>query len=311
MKVSIIMCAYNVAEFIERAIDSIIAQSYQNWELIICNDASTDATVAIISKYLNDPRIILIDQKTNVGYVKNKNFAFTHATGQLLTQLDADDTCPNDRIEKQVNAFINHPDIKICGTNYQQIDLNDKPLLTKHYEQDFLIKEIENIYPFWFPGLMFKKELFDEFGYFSEYFCGIFGDDNYWAVRVNRKYPIYFIKDILYNYRINPNSLTNVFDNPRKLIVSEIILELINQQKAKSTDWLQDGEEEKMSAFETSLLSDNNLMAEKYRLWAAKAIDKKDLKQAKALLEKSINLQGHTKDVYKTMIYYLRRKIFK
>lgn len=297
-------------DFIERAIDSIVAQTYKDWELIISNDASTDNTVGIIAKYLNDTRIKLLDQPTNIGYVKNKNSAFTYATGLLYTQLDADDTCAPDRIEKQVNIFLQHPEIKICGTNYQQIDLNDQAIEAKQYADDFLIEEIQNIYPFWFPGLMFRKELLEEFGKFSEYFAGIYGDDNYWTIRVNRKYPIYFIKEVLYNYRINPNSLTNVLDNPRKLIVTEIIFELVNQQRAQSTDWLHDGAYHKMKNFEETLLSDNMLMAEKYRLWAAKAIDKKDLKQAKALLEKSIKLQGRTKDVYKTMLYYLRRKIF-
>lgn len=310
MKVSIIMCAYNVEEFIERAIESIIMQSYQNWELIISNDASTDKTLSIIRKYTSDARIILIDQFTNLGYVKNKNLAFAAASGELLTQLDADDTCPPDRIEKQVNVFLRHPEIQICGTNYQQVDTSDVALAPQEYSDDFLIDVPKDIYPFWYPGLMFRKGLLSEVGYFSEYFTGIYGDDYYWTIRVNKKYPIYFINDVLYNYRINPNSLTNVFDNPRKLIVSEIVLELLRQQQQKGSDWLQEGETHKMKDFEQKLLGDTRLMAEKYRLWAAKAIDKKDLKLAKRLLVRSVKLRSTNKDIYKTMLYYLRRNIF-
>lgn len=174
-----------------------------------------------------------------------------------------------------------------------------------------LITSIKEEYPFWFPGLMFRRELITEFGLFSEYFSGIFGDDNYWTVRVNRKYPIYFIKDILYNYRINPNSLTNVYNNPRKLIVAEILRKLVEQQVNSNTDWLEQGEYEKMTAYEQELLNNKNLMAEKYRLWAAKAIDKRDMKQAKILLGKSLKLQSSNQETYKTMLYYLRRKLFK
>ena len=311
MKVSIIMCAYNVSQFIDRAISSILAQTYQDWELIICDDRSSDNTVGQIKKYLSDPRIKLHRQPKNIGYVKNKNFAFSLITGELITQLDADDTCAPERIARQVSVFERFPDIKICGSNYQQINLKDEPLEAKHYTEDFLINEILDAYPFWFPGLMFRSSLIHEFGLFSEYFSGIYGDDHHWTLRVNRKYPIYFIKDILYNYRINPDSLTNVYNNPRKLIVSEIIKKLADQQKQNHSDWLEQGQFHKMQAYEKELLSDNNLMAEKYRLWAAKAIDKNDLRQAKALLGTSLKLQGSNQDTYKTMLYYLRRKIFK
>ena len=310
MKVSIIMCAYNVAEFIERAIDSIVAQTYSNWELIISNDGSTDETLAIIERYLNDPRVHLVNQPVNQGYVANKNIAFTYATGELLTQLDADDTCHPERIEKQVQLLTRKPELMICGTNYQQIDLRDQAVEGSHYPSDFLINEPRTTYPFWFPGLMFRRSLLEEFGPYSDYFAGIYGDDYHWTIRVNRRYPIYFINEILYNYRINPGSLTNIFDNPRKLIVSEIISELLKQQKESGKDWIEEGEHAKMRQFEAELLSNSALMAEKYRLWAAKAIDKRDLKLAKSLLEKSIKLQTSNKDIYKTILYYVRRRIF-
>jgi len=65
-----------------------------------------------------------------------------------------------------------------------------------------------------------------------------------------------------------------------------------------------------MRAYEYELLNNKTMMAEKYRLWAAKAIDKNDLKQARALLSKSLKMQGGNQETYKTMIYYLRRKFF-
>ncbi|MBS1781998.1 MAG: glycosyltransferase family 2 protein [Bacteroidetes bacterium] len=310
MTVSIIMCAYNVSEFIDRAIQSILTQTYQQWELIICDDASTDDTVNKIKPYLSDKRIHLHVQPQNIGYLKNKNHAFTLYSGDLLTQLDADDTCPPERLEKQVDVFLKHPEIKICGSNFQQIDLNDCPLESVAYKEDLIISKIQDNYPFWFPGLMFRTDLIQEFGLFSEYFIGIFGDDNYWAVRVNRKYPIYFIKDVLYNYRINPNSLTNVFNNPRKLIVMEIVQKLIDQQRNTGTDWLEQNQESDMHSFEQQLLNNKKLMAEKYRLWCAKAIDKNDLKQAKSLLSLSFSLQRTNTATLKTAFYYLRRKLF-
>jgi len=310
MKVSIIMCAYNVSQFIERAVESVLAQTWTDWELIICDDRSTDNTVDLIRPYLSDPRIKLYQQDQNTGYLRNKNFAFTLATGELLTQLDADDTCSPQRLEKQVAVFEKYPDIKICGSNYCQIDLQDQQLEAKNYENDFLIDQPVEPYPFWFPGLMFRRELLGEFGLFSEYFSGIFGDDHYWVMRVNGKYPVYFIKDILYHYRINPNSITNVFDSQRKLIVSEILCKLRQQQLQEKTDWLEQGKEGKMRAYENELLSNKTLMAEKYRTWAAKAIDKNNFAQAKALLRKSLRLNV-SPETFKTCLYYFRQSVFK
>jgi glycosyltransferase involved in cell wall biosynthesis len=311
MKVSIIMCAYNVSQFIERAVESVIAQTWTDWELIICDDRSTDNTIALIQPYLSDPRIKLYQQDKNTGYLRNKNFAFTLATGDLLTQLDADDTCPPQRLERQVAVFEKYPNIKICGSNYCQIDLNDRPLAAKRYEKDFIIDYPVEEYPFWFPGLMFRRELVEEFGLFSEYFSGIFGDDHYWVLRVNSKYPVYFIKDILYHYRINPDSITNVLDSQRKLIVTEILGKLRQQQLQEKTDWLEQGDENKMRSYESELLSNKTLMAAKYRTWAAKAIDKNNFKQAKALLRKSLGLNAISPETFKTCLYYIRQSVFR
>lgn len=310
MKVSIIMCAYNAAAFIEKAVESILGQTYTNWELIISDDASTDNTLAIVSRYLADPRIRLIQQPVNLGFLKNKNAAFSVAGGELVTQLDSDDTCPPDRLEKQVNVFASYPEIKICGGNFYLINLRDEPIqhTLQTYPTDFLIAEISESYPFVFAGIMFRKELMEEFGLLSEYFIGTHGEDHYWTARVNKKYPIYFLKDVIYHYRINPDSVTHVYNNPRKLIADEIIRKLIRQQKDTGTDWLETESAHLMKAYEAALFRNRKLMSEKYRVWAAKALDKKDKKEAAMLLKKAFFLYPANSTTYKTLLYYLKTK---
>lgn len=307
MKVSVLMCAYNAAPYINKAIESIIAQTYGNWELLISNDASTDNTQAIIEKYLADSRIKLFNQPKNLGYLDNKNWLFKQAEGTLITQLDADDTCCSERLAKQVQVFIDNPSVMICATNHKLIDPADNllqpPTLHNH---DLIIKEIQLEYPFWYSSLMFRKEVIEEFGLFSSYFSGIAGDDQYWAFKVNQRYPIYFLKDILYHYRIHPESYTNVLDNERKLITPDILAELFRQIKETGTDYLEMGMVEKMHQFEQRLYSDKKLMAEKYRLWAAKAVDKKNWEQARILLKKSMQLNRWNNVTNRTFIYFLR-----
>ncbi len=311
MKVSIMMCAYNTSAYIREAIESILAQTYSNWELIIGDDCSTDDTAAIIKSYLVDKRIKLIAHKTNMGYIKNKNSIFTAATGELLTQLDADDTCPPDRIEKQVAVFEAYPEMKICGSNYKTIDTTGNTLETFYYDQDFVINELLRPYPFWYPGMMFRKEIVDEFGLFSEYFDSIYGDDNYYVYRINSKYPIYFIKEPLYYYRIHPTSITNIHDQPRKLIADDILKELFTQRKNTGTDWLEEQQYDKMKAYENKLFNNKRLMAEKYRIWAAKAIDNNNWPQARFFLKKSMSLSLANTRTYATLSYYLRNKFLK
>ncbi|MBZ0100488.1 MAG: glycosyltransferase family 2 protein [Taibaiella sp.] len=144
MKVSIIMCSYNTGRYIGKAIECILAQTYTNWELIISDDRSKDNSAEVIRPYLSDARIQLYVQEQNQGYVKNKNSAMRRATGDLVTQLDSDDMCPPDRIEKQVSVFIKNPEIKICGSDFKAIGVDDKPLnviefdsYDRGYKEDF------------------------------------------------------------------------------------------------------------------------------------------------------------------------------
>lgn len=318
MKVSIIMCSYNSAQYVGKAIECILAQTYTDWELIISDDKSKDNSIDVITPYLKDSRIQLHVHDKNQGYVKNKNSALRKASGELVTQLDSDDLCPPDRIEQQVNVFINNPDIKICGSDFQAIGVDDKPLHViefnegkqKHHK-DFLIKDLSLSYPFWFPGLMWRKELFDEVGYFSEYFNGIYGDDHYWTYKVQQRYPIYYLKDCLYYYRINPESITNVLDDKRKLIAQDVIAELHRLITETGTDWLEQGKIDEAAAFEQKLFNDKALMAKRYRMWAAKAVDKKNWKQAIDLLKKHFECSLTDMAGYRTLFYYIRSRYLK
>lgn len=304
------MCSYNAEEYVGLAIESIINQTYTNWELLIVDDASTNNTREVIKAYLGDPRIQLIEQPRNVGYLRNKNYGFTLTTGDLVTQLDSDDTCPADRLQKQVAVFTQHPEIQICGSNYCQIDQYGTPLPHKEYPADFIVKEPGGEYPFWFPGLMFRSSVVKEFGLFSEYFIDFYGDDHYWTIRVNQKYPIYFIKDVLYHYRVNPNSMTNSLKNPRQMIVTEVIDFLNKQQQETGTDCLERGRPEELLQFEHDLLHSKTIMSEKYRIWAARALDMNKFDSARQLLNKAFRLNKWNMNYYRTLKYFYTKKYF-
>ncbi len=119
--VSVIIPAYNCERFIIQSLDSIINQTYQNLEIIVCDDASKDKTRKIIDSY-SDPRIKRFHNEYNMGYLITWNKLMAFATGEYITFQDADDVSDTKRIEILLKAFYNFPEISAVGSNYQWIE---------------------------------------------------------------------------------------------------------------------------------------------------------------------------------------------
>ena len=98
--VSVIMPVYNAEEFVGEAIQSILDQTYSDFEFLIYNDASTDQSLEIIQSF-TDPRIKLIDSKINTGYLKHLNEGIKLAKGKYIARMDADDIALPERIENR------------------------------------------------------------------------------------------------------------------------------------------------------------------------------------------------------------------
>ena len=111
--VSIVMPAYNAAAYIGEAVDSVLAQTWTNWELLIVNDGSTDGTQAYLDS-LHDPRIRVFRQD-NHGVSAARNLALAAARGECITFLDADDVLPERSIERRLRKLLENPTLDIIG----------------------------------------------------------------------------------------------------------------------------------------------------------------------------------------------------
>ena len=120
--VSIIMPSYNTGRFIKESIESVLAQTYSNWELIIVDDCSPDNTDDIVAPYLTDDRICYIKNEKNSGAAVSRNRALREAKGKWVAFLDSDDLWHPDKLEKQI-AFMVENDYKFTYTDYR-IQLN-------------------------------------------------------------------------------------------------------------------------------------------------------------------------------------------
>ncbi len=117
-KITVAMAVYNDAQYLNEAIDSILNQSFNDFELLIINDGSTDETPELIESY-NDKRIKSIHFNSNKGRPFARNEALIHANSQYLAWMDGDDISTHNRLELQVNFMDKNPDIALCGGQMQ------------------------------------------------------------------------------------------------------------------------------------------------------------------------------------------------
>lgn len=122
--VSIIMPSYNTASFIAESIQSVLAQSYTDWELIIVDDCSPDNTDQVVKPYLSDERIHYLKNEKNSGAAVSRNKALREAKGKWVAFLDSDDLWMPDKLKKQI-SFMEKNDYHFSYTNYTEIDTED------------------------------------------------------------------------------------------------------------------------------------------------------------------------------------------
>lgn len=123
--VSIIMPSYNTGNYIGASIKSVLKQTYEKWELIIVDDASTDNTDEIVFSFLSDNRIRYMKNKFNVGAAISRNIALKAAKGRWIAFLDSDDLWKRDKLTKQI-AFMEREKISFSYTEYEEIDENGR-----------------------------------------------------------------------------------------------------------------------------------------------------------------------------------------
>lgn len=122
--VSIIMPSYNSASFISESIQSVLAQTYKDWELIIVDDCSLDNTDDVVKPYLVDARIRYLKNEKNSGAAVTRNMALREARGKWIAFLDSDDLWMSDKLSKQIR-FMENNGYHFSYTNYAEIDTED------------------------------------------------------------------------------------------------------------------------------------------------------------------------------------------
>ncbi len=202
--ISIILPTYNGSRFIKKSLDSIINQTYENWELIIVDDCSVDETPNIIKEYVKkDKRIKSIRNEINQKLPASLNIGFREAKGDYLTWTSDDNFYEPNAIEKMLEVLENNPKSDFVYANMYLIDEEDNILKLKPR------KNVNTLYNGCCIGacFMYKRELYAKFGDYDENaFCA--EDYEYWLRLWSNGVNFFLLKEYLYYYRDNSQSLS-------------------------------------------------------------------------------------------------------
>ena len=199
--VSVLMPAFNASPYLREAIDSILAQTYAHFELIICNDGSTDETAAIAQSF-GDSRIVVLHNQNNEGLVFTRNRLVLAAAGTYIAWMDADDIAKPQRLELQV-GFLEHQAVDLCGTDHISFGVSRKTKRSRGPYHDADIKALLAIYcPLCNPSVMGKAEVFKQNPYSAEY--PVAEDYALWQRLAAQGYRFMNLPHALLHYRIHP-----------------------------------------------------------------------------------------------------------
>lgn len=208
-RVSVLMPAYNSEKYIATAIQSILNQSFADFEFIIVDDASTDKTFEIITQLAaTDSRIVMMRNESNQGISKNRNKLISLARGEFIAWQDSDDIAKPDRIAKQVAFMEQHSRVGICG-GYVEF-FNDRVghrSIRKYDETDKdLRKKIFRFSPVAQPAAMIRKEVFTTVGNYNEDLA--VAEDIDMSFRIGTNYKFGNVPDVVLEYRQHQSSAT-------------------------------------------------------------------------------------------------------
>lgn len=250
------MPAYNCEKYVKHAIDSILNQTYANFELLIADDCSKDSTRQIIDSY-NDKRIKRFHNDSNLGYLKASNKLMQFANGSYLTFQDADDYSDLKRLELQCSFLNNYRHIDCVGSNIIKVDEIGKYVYRSDYplEHNDIKKEFEN-YRIVMTGsaLMVRKHVIDKLGLYNSFFDRVGSEDIYWYSQILKYYTVSNLNESLYYYRTNPNSISLTHTNPKALVGHDLILFMYNRAVKGKADLIAKGDYDTLKIYEFFLI---------------------------------------------------------
>ncbi|MAN51397.1 MULTISPECIES: glycosyltransferase family 2 protein [unclassified Marinimicrobium] len=225
-KATVIIPAYNAENYIEESINSILSQSFQDFEIVVVNDGSTDRTSNVV-RSIDDSRIQLIEQSNSGGPSKPRNVGIAASNGEYIFMFDSDDLMHREKIELSISALNSVPSGDLLFTNFRSIDEKGEVLKGNFLKDGYdsfwsLINSRSNVSLIEnaeiFPSLIranfigtssvvIRRSALGPEDRFNERLRN--SDDRLFWIHFARHHNFIFLNEILHSYRIQPNSISN------------------------------------------------------------------------------------------------------
>ncbi|QAX82159.1 glycosyltransferase [Candidatus Pseudomonas adelgestsugas] len=217
--VSVVVPSYNYAKYISKAINSVINQSFSNFELLISDDCSLDNSWEVICNF-NDPRIRTFQQEKNLGPVGNLIFLIQQARGKYIALLNSDDTWYPLKLSKQVMILTAQPKLGACFTWAKLVNETGKGISGPEVIWNDVFRQPNRTQAEWLkyfflkgnsichPSMLVRKEVFDKLGYYNPGLRQL-PDFDMW-IRLVKQFPIYIIQENLVTHMRSGNNISAV-----------------------------------------------------------------------------------------------------
>lgn len=201
---SVVMPTYNAAEYIERSLESILRQSFEDYELIIIDDGSTDGTIELIEKQ-EDDRIHLIQREDENGITSALNRGIDETRGQYVARHDADDWSSPDRFDKQITYLESHPDVALLGTGAYLVDEDGQQISRRRVLENPRVENLIEHNEFVHGSVMMRQDALADLGGYDERF--VTAEDYDLWLRLADAYSVANIDEPLYQLRQHDESI--------------------------------------------------------------------------------------------------------
>lgn len=202
--VSVLIGVYNEEQYIEASLQSLLDQTFDDFEIIVVDDCSTDSSVEIIQSF-DDPRIRLIENETNLGLTKSLNRALDAAEGRYVARQDADDLSHPSRLDREVAYLESHEEVALVGTGAYLIDgdgvIQQKRTVLESVSFDDLVEKNHIIH----GSILARKDVFESVGQYDDLFQ--YSQDLDMWLRIAEEHEIRNIPEPLYYFRIHDESV--------------------------------------------------------------------------------------------------------